>query len=72
MDATVHIGGVGRIKSPETEGKMKGKRHLQSLVPLHMVLLMFFCMAGAGLAYGMVNEVEYSTGLSEATGVVRV
>lgn len=51
---------------------MKEKRKLQSLMPLYMVLLALFWLAGTGPAYCMVNEIEYSTSLSEATGVVRV
>jgi hypothetical protein len=54
------------------EEEMKGKRQLQSLMPLFMELLYLFWLAGTVTAFGMVNEIEYSTTLSEATGVVRV
>ena len=50
---------------------MRNNRVFRSFAPL-MVSLMFFCMAGGVLANGEVTETEFSTSLSEATGIVRV
>jgi len=51
---------------------MINKHLLQSLSPFLMVSLVFFCFVGGVLANGEVTETEYSTSLSEATGIVRV
>lgn len=49
-----------------------GRRHfLSNLVPLLMWLL-FFAGVGIALANGEVTETQFSTSLSEATGIVRV
>jgi len=51
---------------------MRKKRLLQRLSPFLMVFLVFFCVVGGVLANGEVTETEYSTSLSEATGIVRI
>ena len=51
---------------------MRKKRLLQGVYPFLMVLLVVFCIVGGVLANGEVTETEYSTSLSEATGIVRI
>ncbi len=51
---------------------MRKKRILQSLSPFLMVFFVFICVVSGVLANGEVTETEYSTSLSEATGIVRV
>lgn len=51
---------------------MRKKYLLQGLSPFLLVFLVFFCVVGGVLANGEVTETEYSTSLSEATGIVRV
>jgi len=54
------------------EGKMHKKHFLQSIGPLLVVLLLFFLVVNGVLANGEVTETQYSTSLSEATGIVRI
>ncbi len=51
---------------------MRKKRLFQNLSPLLVVFLVSFFLVGGALANGEVTETEYSTSLSEATGIVRV
>jgi hypothetical protein len=49
------------------------KKHLRKSVrPLLVVLIIFFSVVNVVLANGEVNETQYSTSLSEATGIVRI
>lgn len=49
------------------------KNHLlQSAGPVLVVLLAFFLVVNGVLANGEVTETQYSTSLSEATGIVRI
>jgi hypothetical protein len=59
------------MKTP-TGGKMSKKCLLQNAGPLLVVLLAFFSVANGELANGEVTETQYSTSLSEATGIVRI
>lgn len=54
------------------EGKMRKKDFLQSVGPLLVVLLLFFLVVNGVFANGEVTETQYSTSLSEATGIVRI
>jgi glycerol uptake facilitator-like aquaporin len=54
------------------EGKMRKEHFLQSVGPLLVVLLIFFSVVNGVLANGEVSETQYSTSLSEATGIVRI
>ena len=51
---------------------MHKKHFLQSIRPLPVVLLLFFSVVNGVLANGEVTETQYSTSLSEATGMVRI
>jgi len=51
---------------------VRKKNLLQGLFPFFIVFLVFFCVVGGVLANGVVTETEYSTSLSEATGIVRI
>ena len=51
---------------------MRKKDFLQSVGPLLVVLLIFFLVVNGVLANGEVTETQYSTSLSEATGIVRI
>ena len=51
---------------------MRKKHFLQSVWPLLVVLLIFFSVVNGVLANGEVTETQYSTSLSEATGIVRI
>ena len=51
---------------------MRKKTLLIKLAPFIMVPLLFFCAVSGVLGNGEVTETEYSTSLSEATGIVRV
>lgn len=51
---------------------MRKKHFLQSIWPLLVVLLLFFSVVNGVLANGEVTETQYSTSLSEATGIVRI
>lgn len=51
---------------------MRKKHFLQSVGPLLVVLLIFFSVVNGVLANGEVSEIQYSTSLSEATGIVRI
>ncbi|MFC1885112.1 hypothetical protein ACFL2O_10110 [Thermodesulfobacteriota bacterium] len=51
---------------------MRNKPLLNTLTLLIIVSLLFFCAVGGVLANGEVTETEYSTSLSEATGIVRI
>jgi len=55
-----------------TESEMKEKHKLHSLTPSYIALFALFWLVGCGLAYGMVTETQFSTSLSEATGIVRI
>ncbi|TVM00720.1 MAG: hypothetical protein CV087_13100 [Candidatus Brocadia sp. WS118] len=51
---------------------MRKKHSLQSVGTLLVVLLLFFSVVNGVLANGEVTETQYSTSLSEATGMVRI
>ncbi|BBO17240.1 conserved hypothetical protein [Candidatus Brocadia pituitae] len=51
---------------------MHKKHFLQSVGSLLVVLLLFFLVVNGVLANGEVTETQYSTSLSEATGMVRI
>lgn len=51
---------------------MRKKDFLQSVGPLLVVLLLFFLVVNGVFANGEVTETQYSTSLSEATGIVRI
>ena len=51
---------------------MSKKHLLQSVGPLLVVLIVFFSVVNGVLANGEVTETQYSTSLSEATGIVRI
>ena len=51
---------------------MRTRRSMLNVVPLLMVLLVYFAGVGGVLANGEVTETQYSTSLSEATGIVRI
>ncbi len=51
---------------------MRMKHLLKGLTPTLMVLLVFFGVVGGVLANGEITETQFSTSLSEATGIVRV
>ena len=48
------------------------KNLLHIFILFLMVALVFFCAVSGALANGEVTETEYSTSLSEATGIVRI
>ena len=51
---------------------MRKEHFLQSVGSLLVVLLIFFSVVNGVLANGEVSETQYSTSLSEATGIVRI
>jgi hypothetical protein len=51
---------------------MRNKNLLPSFILLLIFALVFFCAASGALANGEVTETEYSTSLSETTGIVRI
>lgn len=51
---------------------MNKKHLLQSVGPLLVMLLAFFSVVNGVLANGELTETQYSTSLSEATGIVRI
>ena len=51
---------------------MNHNRLMKRLSSCIIVFLVVFCVAGWAAANGQVTETEYSTTLSEATGVVRI
>jgi len=51
---------------------MREERKSKNIALLCMMLAACCFLLDYGLAYGMVSETEYSTSLSEATGIVRI
>ncbi len=67
----VRAGGLTSINAP-MEAKMSKKHLLQIVGTLLVVLLFFILVVNGVLANGEVTETQYSTSLSEATGIVRI